>query len=162
MRDSVPPKRPSARISCCLCSSKTLLMPATEPAFRARVNVSAGSVNCRFWVSTEGWLRTSRTPVGLNFFHPKWLRTCSRGGNLHPSATPIVDKDISRISLIVSRFLSRPHATRHGLQQHSRWQRHCSQPFCGRLHFRYQASHGVARTVIHNGCGRRTPPPSPC
>jgi hypothetical protein len=37
-------------------------MPATEPAFRARVNVSADqliagfavSINCRFWVSTEG------------------------------------------------------------------------------------------------------------
>jgi len=37
-------------------------MPATEHAFRARVNVSACqliagfavSINCRFWVSTEG------------------------------------------------------------------------------------------------------------
>jgi hypothetical protein len=28
--------------------ANTLLMPAREPAFRARVNVSAGSVNCRF------------------------------------------------------------------------------------------------------------------
>ena len=36
------------RICCCLCWSKTLLMPATEPAFCARVNVSAVSVNCRF------------------------------------------------------------------------------------------------------------------
>jgi hypothetical protein len=43
-----PAHTPSARISCCLSSSKTLLMPATEPAFRARVNVSAVSVNCRF------------------------------------------------------------------------------------------------------------------
>ena len=34
-------------------ASKTLLMLATEPAFRARVNVSAVSVHCRFWVSTE-------------------------------------------------------------------------------------------------------------
>jgi hypothetical protein len=41
-----PARRPSARISCCVWSSKTLLMPATEPAFRARVKVSAGSVNC--------------------------------------------------------------------------------------------------------------------
>jgi hypothetical protein len=48
MRDSVQPKRPSARICCCFSSSKTLLMPATEHAFLARVNVSAVSVNCRF------------------------------------------------------------------------------------------------------------------
>jgi hypothetical protein len=48
MRESVQPKRPSARICCCRSSSKTLLMAATEPAFRARVNVSAVSVNCRF------------------------------------------------------------------------------------------------------------------
>jgi hypothetical protein len=47
-RESVQPKRPSARICCCFSSSKTLLMPATESAFRARVNVSAESVNCRF------------------------------------------------------------------------------------------------------------------
>ncbi len=62
MRRSVHPSRPSARIYCYLSSSKTLLMPATEPAFRARVNVSAAlqliagfevSINCRFWVSTE-------------------------------------------------------------------------------------------------------------
>jgi hypothetical protein len=39
-------------------------MAATEPAFCARVNVSAGqliagfevSINCRFWVSTEASL----------------------------------------------------------------------------------------------------------
>ncbi len=48
MRESVQPRRPSARICCCFSSSKTLLMPATEPAFCARVNVSAASVNCRF------------------------------------------------------------------------------------------------------------------
>ncbi len=35
------PRRPSARICCRVVSPKTLLMPATEPAFCARVNVSA-------------------------------------------------------------------------------------------------------------------------
>jgi hypothetical protein len=48
MRESVQPRRPSARICCRVVSPKTLLMPATEPAFCARVNVSAVSVNCRF------------------------------------------------------------------------------------------------------------------
>ena len=41
MRESVQPRRPSARICCRVVSPKTLLMPATEPAFCARVNVSA-------------------------------------------------------------------------------------------------------------------------
>lgn len=61
IRDRVQPKRPSARICCCVSSSKTLLMPAREPAFPARVNVSAVSVNCRLWVSTEG--RETRTDI---------------------------------------------------------------------------------------------------
>jgi len=42
MRESVHPRRPSARICCRVVSPKTLLMPATEPAFCTRVNVSAG------------------------------------------------------------------------------------------------------------------------
>lgn len=62
MRRSDHPSRPSAMICCCFVSSKTLLMPVTELAFRPGVNVSiatgmAGfqlSINGRFWVSTEG------------------------------------------------------------------------------------------------------------
>jgi hypothetical protein len=37
----VQPRRPSARICCRVVSPKTLLMPTTELAFCARVNVSA-------------------------------------------------------------------------------------------------------------------------
>ena len=40
MRRSDHPSRPSARICCWFVSSKTLLMPATELAFRPDVNVS--------------------------------------------------------------------------------------------------------------------------
>ena len=48
MRRSDQPSRPSARICCCLVSSKTLLMPATELAFLAGVNVSVAIGNGRF------------------------------------------------------------------------------------------------------------------
>src|SRR5688572_23535514 len=48
MRRSDHPSRPSARICCCLVSSKTLLMPVTEPAFRPDVNVSIATANGRF------------------------------------------------------------------------------------------------------------------
>src|SRR6266436_774318 len=48
MRRSDHPSRPSARICCCLVSSKTLLMPATELAFRPDVNVSIATGNGRF------------------------------------------------------------------------------------------------------------------
>ena len=41
MRRSDHPSRPSASTCCCLLSPKTLLMPATEHAFLADVNVSA-------------------------------------------------------------------------------------------------------------------------
>ena len=43
MRRSDHPSRPSARTCCCLLSPKTLLMTATEPRFRADVNVSAAT-----------------------------------------------------------------------------------------------------------------------
>src|SRR5712691_808798 len=48
MRRSDHPSRPSARICCCVVSSKTLLMPATELAFLADVNVSIATGNGRF------------------------------------------------------------------------------------------------------------------
>ena len=48
MRRSDHPSRPRARICCCLVSSKTLLMPATELAFRPDVNVSIATGNGRF------------------------------------------------------------------------------------------------------------------
>src|SRR5438093_10148293 len=48
MRRSDHPRRPSARICCCLVSSKTLLMPVTELAFRPDVNVSIATGNGRF------------------------------------------------------------------------------------------------------------------
>src|SRR5437773_5916097 len=47
MRRSDHPSCPSARICCCLVSSKTLLMSATELAFRADVNVSIATGNGR-------------------------------------------------------------------------------------------------------------------
>src|SRR5712691_6569678 len=47
MRRSDHPSRPSARICCCLLSSKTLLMPVTELAFRPDVNVSIATGNGR-------------------------------------------------------------------------------------------------------------------
>jgi hypothetical protein len=48
MLRSDQPSLPSARICCCLVSSKTLLMPATELAFRPDVNVSIVTGNGRF------------------------------------------------------------------------------------------------------------------
>ena len=48
MGDNVQPIRPSARICCCSLWSKTLLMCAQDHVFRARLNVSAVSVNRRF------------------------------------------------------------------------------------------------------------------
>jgi hypothetical protein len=48
MRRSDHPIRPRARICCCLLSSKTLLMSATEHAFLADVNVSIATANGRF------------------------------------------------------------------------------------------------------------------
>jgi hypothetical protein len=41
MRRSVQPRRPSARTSCCLWWSKTLLIPARDYRSVACVNVSA-------------------------------------------------------------------------------------------------------------------------
>src|SRR5665213_948939 len=48
MRRSDHPRRPSARICCCVVSSKTLLMPVTELAFCPDVNVSIATGNGRF------------------------------------------------------------------------------------------------------------------
>src|SRR5438876_2247448 len=48
MRRSDHPSRPSTRICCCVSLSKTLLMPATELAFRPDVNVSIATGNGRF------------------------------------------------------------------------------------------------------------------
>jgi hypothetical protein len=48
MRRSDHPSRPSESICCCVVWSKTLLMPATEPAFRGGINVSTAIANGRF------------------------------------------------------------------------------------------------------------------
>ena len=62
IRRSGQPSRPSAQNLLLFVSSKTLLMPARNYTSLAGVNVLAGqliagfevSINCRFWVSTEG------------------------------------------------------------------------------------------------------------
>jgi hypothetical protein len=41
IRESVQPRRPSARICCCVRCSKTLLIAAEDHVLLARVNVSA-------------------------------------------------------------------------------------------------------------------------
>ena len=48
IRVSVQPSRPSASTCCCLSCSKTLPIPAKDYTSIAFVNVSAGSINCRF------------------------------------------------------------------------------------------------------------------
>jgi hypothetical protein len=61
-------RHPRARICCCLVSSKTLVMSATELAFRPGVNVSIATGNGRF-SAVDQW------PVGVSAEAQEFLLT---------------------------------------------------------------------------------------
>ena len=97
MRRSDHPSRPSARICCCLSSSKTLLMPATELAFRRRRQ--------RLDRYREWPVFSCRSMAGFGC-PPRPIGTCLYGRRLHETMAywdvpvegyPPEDRDFARI-----------------------------------------------------------------